>query len=258
MMATGLLLVVGTGGLLHQIDQHRRLGDPGLVMHAENVLDESGRVVNTNTVALPEQVLNYRSTNAPITAVELGYLPSDTTYARRIYTAPDGFSLQVNVVMMGVDRSSIHKPQFCLTGQGWQILSEEEDRIHLAGASGVDLPVLKMTAEQEMTMKDGSRQKIKAIYVYWFVADGFVTARHDQRMWWMAKELLSSGTTQRWAYVSTLALCRPGQEQQAYERIKEFIEVSAPVYHIIDDQTVFAEGVQPSFNEGGTALSGTL
>lgn len=236
----GLVLIGATAFVLRQIDQHRQVGEPGLVMIAEDVLDENGGIVNTNTVALPKRVLNYNSTNAPITNVELSWLPADTTYARRVYFQPDHYPLQVNVVMMGLDRSSIHKPQICLTGQGWQVTSESADTISLAGASAVNLPVWKMIAQQPQTLPDGSQRMVKAVYVYWFVADGHVTARHGQRMWWMARELLTTGTLQRWAYVSVLGLCLPGQEEETYKRLREFIAESAPEYHRFDDRTEFA------------------
>lgn len=239
-LAGGLLLIGATALVLRQIDRHRQVGKPGLVMVAEDVFDEAGGIVNTNTVALPKRVLNYDSTNAPITKVELSWLPADTTYARRVYFRSDAYPLQVNVVMMGLDRSSIHKPQICLTGQGWQVISESADTISLAGTSAVNLPVWKMIAQQPQTLADGSQRMVKAVYVYWFVADGHVTARHGQRMWWMARELLTTGTLQRWAYVSVLGLCLPGQEEETYERIREFIAESAPEYHRFDGQTEFA------------------
>jgi len=236
----GLILIGSTAVILRQIDQHRRLGEPGLVMIRENVLDEQGGIVNTNTVALPVRVLDYESTNAPITKVELGYLPADTTYARKVYYRSNAYPLQANVVMMGVDRSSIHKPQYCLVGQGWQVLSEGGDEIVLAGEPARRLPVWKMIAQQPQTLLDGREVMVKAVYVYWFVADGQVTARHEQRMWWMARGLLTSGTLQRWAYVSVLARCLPGQEDATYAQIKEFIAESTPRYHRFDERTEFA------------------
>lgn len=235
----GLLLIGTTAVGLRQIDQHRRLGEPGLRMTAEVVFDEQGGVVNTNTVALPEQVLGYQSTNAPITMVELGWLPQDTTYARKIYFRTNTYPLQVSVVMMGLDRSSIHKPQYCLEGQGWQVLSESADTIALADGSAQPLPVWKMIAQQPRTLADGSQQLVKAVYVYWFVADEHITARHEERMWWMAKELLTTGTLQRWAYVSVLAQCLPGHEEATYAQIEEFIAASAPQYHLFSEHTKF-------------------
>jgi hypothetical protein len=235
----GMLLIGTTAGVLRQIDQHRRLDEPGLLMAAEVVFNEQGGIVNTNTVALPRQVLGYESTNAPITMMELGWLPGDTTYARKIYYRSNSYPLQVNVVMMGLDRTSIHKPQYCLVGQGWQVLSEGADTIALADGPAPPLPVWKMIAQQPRTLADGSQQLVKAVYVYWFVADGHITAQHEQRMWWMAKELLTTGTLQRWAYVSVLAQCLPGQEEATYAQIKEFIAASTPQYHLFSEHTMF-------------------
>ena len=237
-LVLGLALMAGAVVLLRNIEQHRRIGEPGLTMIAENVFDEAGGIVNTNTVALPHQVLDYDSEPRPITSVELGWLPADTTYARRIYTATNAPPLQVNVVMMGRDRSSIHKPQICLTGQGWLITSENESSIVLPDRTQ-PLPVWRMVAEQTRNV-NGRQQMVKAVYVYWFVADGYVTARHGQRMWWMAKNLLTTGTLQRWSYISVLGLCLPGEEEQMYDRIQQFISASTAGYHRFDDSTVFA------------------
>jgi hypothetical protein len=233
-LIAGLMLIGATALILHQIDQHRRLGQPGLAMTEEVVFDETGRIVNTNTVALPVQVLDYDSTNAPISLVELKYLPADTTYARKIYFRTNSYPIQTSVVMMGMDRSSIHKPQYCLVGQGWQVLSEGEDVITLSGEPARQLPVWKMIAQQPRERADGSRIMVKAVYYYWFVADGYVTARHEQRMWWMARELLRSGTLQRWAYVSVLAQCLPEHEDATSEQVKEFIAAAAPAFHKSD------------------------
>ena len=42
-------------------------------------------------IDLPERVGDFTSTNIPEPQVVLGYLPADTSYAERIYTASDGF-----------------------------------------------------------------------------------------------------------------------------------------------------------------------
>jgi len=40
------------------------------------------------------------------------------SYAERHYSAPDGFDMTGTLVLMGADRTSIHKPDYCLPGQG--------------------------------------------------------------------------------------------------------------------------------------------
>lgn len=240
MMVFGLAIIGISAFLLRGIDQNRELGKPGLVMTVGNVYDDKGRVISTNTIALPANVLGYTSIVARVTSGELSVLPDDTVFARRVYSDTNGFSLLNSVVMMGTDRTSIHKPQFCLTGQGWKVQSESEDEIQITGDISHRLPVWKMVAEQPQKFADGSEQMVRAIYVYWFVADGYVTARHSQRMWWMAKELLATGRLQRWAYVSVFAACLPGHEEQTYEKMKQFIAASTPLYHCFDEHTVFS------------------
>jgi hypothetical protein len=91
---------------------------------------------------------------------------------------------------------------------------------------------MKLTASKLVRFGDGREVKLYCYYVYWFVADQHLTAEHGERMWWMAKELLRSGTLQRWAYVSCLSHFLPGQETATYERIRRFISTVAPDFQL--------------------------
>jgi hypothetical protein len=70
------------------------------------------------------------------------------------------------------------------------------------------------------------------VFVYWFVADGLLTARHTDRMWWMAKDLLSNGVLERWAYVMCFSACLPGQEDATFGRLKQFIASATPEFQL--------------------------
>ena len=226
-----MLVMIGiTATALGRLQRSQTLGAPGLRMVDERVLDEDGGVVNTNTVALPGTILNYRSETQPITKVELAWLPADTTYARRYYEAPDRFGLQLNVVLMGQDRTSIHRPEICLTGQGWTIERSELLEIPVGGSQPYGLPVMRLIASRSFRAPDGQTTTLKAVYVYWFVADGQVTARHGERMWWMARDLLGRGILQRWAYVACLSIGRPGSEEAIYDRIQKFLAAAVPEF----------------------------
>ena len=73
---------------------------------------------------------------------------------------------------------------------------------------------------------------MKAIYVFWFVADDSLTADHNDRMRRMAIELVRTGKLQRWAYVSCMAVCLPGREAATYERMKQLIAASVPEFQL--------------------------
>jgi hypothetical protein len=183
-------------------------------------------------VFFPERILNLESKDLPITRVELDWLPKDTTFGRRLYRAPDGFQVQLMAVLMGTDRTSIHKPQQCLTGQGFQIQSEVPIRIAIREPHPYELPALKMTAMRPVTLPNGEKSAIRALYVYWFVAEDEVTADHNQRMASMATSLLTRGILERWAYVSCLAYCQPGEEETTYARMAELIASSVPQFQL--------------------------
>ena len=42
-----------------------------------------------------------------------------------------------NVILMGTDRTSIHKADLCLPGQGWQIIQKETPVIEIQGRSHI-------------------------------------------------------------------------------------------------------------------------
>ena len=80
-------------------------------------------------------------------------------------------------------------------------------------------------------VRDGESVRREAgVFVYWFVADGELTAQHRQRMWWMARDLLTRGVLQRWAYVSCFSACPPGQEEATYARMREWIAAAVPQF----------------------------
>jgi hypothetical protein len=232
LFGTALLFMVALGGLLTRIQGFQRVGVPGVKVVERPVYREDGEIVGTNAVALPETVLDFTSKEIPVAKVVNDWLPKDTVYGQRVYEAPDGYWLQSTVVLMGTDRTSIHKPEYCLTGQGFQVASIERDTVEIAQPHRYELPVVKMTLSREATSPDGQRIKQSALFVYWFVADDQLTADHNERMIWMARDQVTRGLLQRWAYVSCFTICHPGQERAVYSRMRDWIAASVPQFQI--------------------------
>ena len=109
-----LVLMAGTAGALVWLKGNQRLGKPGII--ATPIPGSTMMKID-----FPERVLDFTSTNVPESQIELGYFPKDTSYVRRIYQAPDGFGVSAIIILMGADRTSIHRPEYCLLGQGWNI-----------------------------------------------------------------------------------------------------------------------------------------
>ena len=222
-LIAALLLMALAGGAIYQLQTRQTLGRPG-------VLAEPQAGSPRWRIPLPEQVAGMTSQEVPAAEVELSALPADTSIGKRLYTATNGAPLLLQVVLMGRDRTSIHQPQYCLTGQGWLIEQTEEVRLLVAGPQPHEIPALKLTASKVFTTESGQRVPVRAIYVYWFVADGALTAHRSQRLRWMAEELLKTGTLQRWAYVACFAQCLPGEEDQTFARVKEFVAEAVPEF----------------------------
>ncbi len=222
-LIAALLLMALAGGAIYQLQTRQTLGRPG-------VLAEPQAGSPRWRIPLPEQVAGMTSQEVPAAEVELSALPADTSIGKRLYTATNGAPLLLQVVLMGRDRTSIHQPQYCLTGQGWLIEQTEEVRLLVAGPQPHEIPALKLTASKVFTTESGQRVPVRAIYVYWFVADGALTAHRSQRLRWMAEELLKTGTLQRWAYVACFAQCAPGEEDKAFARVKDFVAEAVPEF----------------------------
>src|ERR1700689_2034808 len=103
---TALVLMAGTSGLLLRLKANQKLGQPGV-----KFAPIPGSVAVK--IDLPERVLDFTSTNVPEPGVVLSYLPKDTSYTERHYQSSDGLDVTGTIVLMGADRTSIHKPDYC-------------------------------------------------------------------------------------------------------------------------------------------------
>ena len=236
-----LLLIGGVAMVLNTQRGRQKLGQPGVKVISEATYgidramanrDEGRFIARTNSVFLPSRVLDYVSDPVPIERVVLNTLPADTLFANRLYRRAGSFDINCQIVLMGSDRSSIHRPQHCLGGSGFAIVSQERTIIPISAPVRYDLPIEKLTLRRNMRLPSGEQQSQGGVFVYWLVTDNRLTADNQQRMWEISKEMLRSGTLQRWAYVICFAGCPPGRENSAYEQIKEFIQASVPEFQL--------------------------
>lgn len=225
-----VLMAVASALLLRSKSGHH-LGVPGLKLADVALMDDKGQQATTNSILLPAAVQDYQSEPLPITREELDWLPKDTTYGRRLYrSSTDGFQIQVSGVLMGTDRTSIHKPEFCLPAQGFHISRRTQGFLTLDRPRPFRLPYTRMDATREVQLPNGSRATQGAVYVYWFVSGTRLSNDHLQRMWWLATDLVRTGELQRWAYLGVLGACLPGQEDATFERLTAFIREAVPEF----------------------------
>lgn len=229
---TALVLIAAAAGILQQFRSKQKLGAPGVKVVPVPLINTDGKIARTNSIFLPDQLIGWLSTNEPVTATETAYLPPDTLFGRRSYISSDGaFRTTLSVVLMGTDRTSIHRPEACLPGQGLLIERMAYTNIVVQKPHRYRLPVRRFDTVTQYE-QDGKTVSIKGIFVFWFVTDGELTSDHGARMWSMAGSLLTKGILQRWAYVAAFAPCHPGEEDATFDRLAGFLAQSVPEFQL--------------------------
>ncbi len=228
-----VLSIAASGFLLVRLRDHQTVGAPGVKIVRMPLISSSGRLVRTNQVFLPTIIPGYEARSEPVPDTDLDNLPHDTGFGYGSYRATDGSLLALaRVVLMGRDRTSIHQPEFCLKGLGWDIREKRTERVRITRPRAYPLEVKRFDAIQILTTPDGRPAQRAGVYVFWFVADGQLTSSHWTRTFWMIRDLLTRNVLQRWAYVSYFTVCAPGDEDATFERLSRLIAASVPEFQL--------------------------
>ncbi len=182
----------------------------------------------TGPAPLPK-VLNYNwlGKEVEISPAERQILPEDTGFSRKVYTSLSGRQVLLSVILSGRDRSSIHRPELCLTGQGWTIQSRYRRELRLSDPSQGSVPATVLRLEKQLTDKAGKTIQVPALFVYWFVSGDGPVASHMERMWKMAVDRIFFLKNHRWAYISLQTDAIEGQDA-AMKRIEDVASLALP------------------------------
>ena len=224
-LIVAVVLMAGTAAALAWMRANQRLGTPGI-----KAAPIPGQV--QMKIDLPERVLDFTSTNIPEPAVAIGYFPSDTSYAERVYFDPDGLRIQSTAILMGADRSSIHRPEYCLPGQGWNIDKKEIVTIPITDSPPYQFQVARWNLSTSIQQPDGSKATAFAIYVYWYVTKNDETPDHNKMLEHLTLNLFRTGELQRWAYISYFSVCGRGQQDAAFGEVKRLIMAQVPQFQL--------------------------
>jgi exosortase len=190
-------------------------------------------------VVLPNFIgLEWAGQGAEITAVEREVLPADTGFSRKNYVSLHDRNQQVfvSIVLSGRDRTSIHRPELCLVGQGWTIRGTERRRfrrqesgVEARGGGGGVLPVTMLRIEREATTRRGETVVLPALFAYWFVGADRVVASHGERMLYSSFDRLRYLQNHRWAYVVVQTHALDG-EAAALARMQQVLDGTLPAF----------------------------
>lgn len=231
LIAVGVIMLCGLSvWTVRQFDRLPVRSDTGVFLTADGA----------NPVELPAFIgTDWIGRRAEVTAVERDLLPVDTGYSRRNYAAlhQPGHQVFLSIVLSGRDRSSIHRPELCVAGQGWTITGRLHHAFAYPGHSGAVLPATILRIEHT-TGKDGRRYP--ALLAYWFVSSNRVVATHWERMLLGAWDRLRYGRADRWAYVLLQTDALDG-EDAALARMNEVVAGTVTHFQKTPPPTASAE-----------------
>ena len=165
---------------------------------------------------------------AEVSAVERDILPPDTGYSRRNYVdvANPAQWVYLSVVLSGRDRTSIHRPELCLVGQGWTIDATSGHTFARAGGLARDFPATVLHVRREVQTPRGP-VVVPQLVVYWFVGGDTIVASHWRRLAVDAWNRVVHGRVDRWAYVLLQTDARDG-DTAALARLQTVLDQTLP------------------------------
>jgi exosortase len=224
-VASVLIAAVGVTAAARKLDSIQVSTATGVKLAADGV----------NPAPLPNYLgLDWAGQNAIVTAVEREVLPPDTGFSRKNYVSLRDRSQQVflSIVLSGRDRTSIHRPELCLVGQGWTIKSRTTESFAWPERPEATLPASVLRIEREFTNAKGEQVTVPALFVYWFVGADRVVAENWQRVVYTSLDRLRHLQSHRWAYVVVQTHALDG-EAAAMQRIQEVLGQTLPT--ILDE-----------------------
>ncbi len=164
---------------------------------------------------------------------ELAMLPADTVLHKKRYFHPSGRSVYASLVLSGIDRASIHRPEVCLSGEGNEVLARPI--IDIPREERGDLGVRVMEMLRHIKLPDGGTVDMPSYYAYWFVSKKRETPSHITRMIYMALDRLFHNVSHRWAYIA-ISGQRDLPENGHYGEISDFLKDFYPAITMIPSQ----------------------
>ncbi|MBI5769145.1 MAG: exosortase-associated EpsI family protein [Verrucomicrobia bacterium] len=202
-----------------------------------------------NPVELPA-FLGIEWTGRPekVTPAERDILPPDTGFSRKLYFnhRDPTKRVLVSIVLSGRDRSSIHRPELCLIGQGWTIAGAATRPFAYPGHAAAAFPATVLRVQREVAPpgrnrppavagQPGGRVVVPQLVAYWFVGSDGVVPTHWQRLVHDAWNRVAHARADRWAYVLLQTDAADG-EAAALARMQAVLSETLPAF-----QKVFAK-----------------
>ncbi len=197
---------------------------------------------------LPGGVSRFLGESGAVSEVEKNLLPEDTQIIKTHYRSANygpgtQDQAEVTLVLAGAERRSIHRPEVCLTGQGWTLLDSRVVPVEIT--PGRVLRVRDLLIEKNVHLADGRPRRLRAHYLYWFVGTDVTTPSHFERVWLTAWDSVTRNVNHRWAYASVLALVTEDwPPEESGQRVRDSDKTLEMMLDLVRD---LVPRIQPEF-----------
>lgn len=183
---------------------------------------------------MPTQVMNYVSTDQPMTSREQSILAEDVRIGRRLYTTTER-AILATAVLSGAEKRSLHSPDDCLPAQGWQVSSESLISLDIGTGQEVQATLLSMF--RDVVDKSGQRQRLRGLNLFWYVgSDGATCAGYQEHVIKTYTDAFLKNINHRWTLMTFFVPLKitaggledPFAELAALEETKLFIRSLMP------------------------------
>jgi EpsI family protein len=159
-------------------------------------------------------------------------LPEDTRYITRKYLSADSQFIDMTIVTSGKDKRSIHRPERCLTAQGYFIDDRRPITIKIPGSKIEKINVMKLRMIRTRTDPDTEELKTdKLIVFYWYASVERLTESNTRRLLHTAWDRMILGKNYHWSYVllhSPVAGDQPDDEERTVKGLYTFMQQFFP------------------------------
>jgi exosortase len=184
-----------------------------------------------NPVELPTYLgPNWMGHRVEPEAIERSILPPDTGFSRKFYVDLDdpGQHVLLSIVLSGRDRTSIHRPELCVVGQGWTIDRSSRHRFAYPSHPNASFEATVLSVHHEIAGAQG-RRSVPNLIVYWFTGDDRVVPSQAERMFYDAWIRVARGRAPRWAYIFLQTGSADG-EVAGLARIQTILNAALPSF----------------------------
>ena len=187
-----------------------------MALHVQIVRAQSSAHMDAAAPAvldIPREIADYRAhTDYEVDETTRQILETSAIMIRD-YAAPGGKKVLLSIVHAGSTRRSLHFPEVCLVGDGWEIVKQRQ----------VPIGIL-FTAKQLVLVKGDHTEAV----LYWFKTGDNVTGDFFQNAFEWAKNQVTFGEPAS-SMIKISTQFGPGGEREAFETLEDFATKFAPV-----------------------------